>query len=172
MPGLTGKQKMITAERLRQLLAYEQDTGNFRWLVGHSGPAQIGDLAGRVTTQGYCEIKIEGAFYKAHRLAILHVTGRLPDGEVDHRNGVRTDNRIDNLRVVNRSMNAQNLRKALSTNKSCGLLGVTWDRTKSRWKSSIYSNGKRISLGYFKVAEDAHSAYVRAKRAMHEGCTI
>lgn len=106
----------------------------------------------------------------AHRLAWLYVYGEWPQHGLDHINGVRLDNRISNLRDVPQTINLENQRKAKGLTKS-GFLGV--ERTRGgKWAARIVANGKRYGLGVFATPEAAHSAYVTAKRKLHEGCTI
>lgn len=65
----------------------------------------------------------------------------------------------------------ENLRRANKSSLS-GLLGAHFDKTKGRWLASITLNYKHKHLGYFATPELAHAAYLKAKRLMHEGCTI
>ena len=93
---------------------------------------------------------------------------------VDHINGNRGDNRLCNLRDVSRKINTQN-RKSASINNSCGLLGVSEHKgvgKSGRFVAGIYIEGKRKHLGVFDTAQQAHEAYLTAKRKYHEGCTI
>jgi hypothetical protein len=158
----------ITQDRLKELLKYDPETGLFVRLVNTS-KARAGDVCGGVNADGYVQICVDGKRYLAHRLAFLYMTGKWPDGHVDHRHGVRHENRWDCLRDVTRTVNQQNLRKATKANGS-GLLGAF--SVGSRFKSSIRAGGKVIHLGYFSTAEQAHEAYVAAKRRLHEGCTL
>lgn len=158
---------MITVERVRELLIYDSETGVFRWKVA-STRVKIGDVAGS-DGDGYRVIRIDQRNYKAHRLAWLYVHGEWPAKDIDHINGVRSDNRIANLRDVSRSVNIQNLRRARSDNSS-GLLGVS--RNRGRWRAVINLEGKRHHLGYFASADLAHEVYLEAKLKIHEGCTL
>lgn len=164
--------EILSAEKLRELLHYDPETGIFVWRVRVSQAVKVGHVAGRINYDGYSTIKILGYEYRAHRLAMFYAEGIMPPAEVDHINGIRLDNRLANLRHADRSTNAQNMRKALSTNLSCGLMGATWDKTRKTWKASIQVNGKKRTLGAFATAQEAHDCYIAAKRTHHNGCTI
>ena len=77
---------MVSAERLRELLRYDLDTGMFYWRRSRRGPHNGGSVAGR-PTQRYWQIMVDGKRYQAHRLAILYVTGKWPPNVVDHIDG-------------------------------------------------------------------------------------
>lgn len=162
----------LTAERLRELLHYDPETGLFTWLV-HRQRNRAGTIAGSAHSMGYVEIGVSGSSYLAHRLAWLYVHGAWPVGDIDHINGNRSDNRISNLRDVTKVVNMQN-RRAATTNNISGLMGVSKSSAKlPRWFSRIQDNsGKMRYLGTFETPDLAHAAYVNAKREMHEGCTI
>lgn len=88
--------------------------------------------------------------------------GTIPDGyQVDHINGIRSDNRIENLRIVKNSENSKN-QKRKSTNKS-GMTGVSWDTQTQRWRAHITVNGKMISLGRYIHKLDALTARKNAE---------
>lgn len=98
--------------------------------------------------------------------------GVWPAEQVDHINGIRTDNAIKNLRLATNAFNCQNKRHAIGSNKSSGLLGVSLDKRNNRWHAYINVNRKRRFLGYHDTPEKAHAAYVEAKRQIHPACTI
>lgn len=161
----------LTAARLRELLDYSPSTGLFTWRVQRSNVAK-GAVAGTLKSDGYLQIGIDGRLYIAHRLVFLHLYGELPKADVDHINGDILDNRIENLRDVPRLLNMQNLRKAQRNNRT-GFLGVSLTRDgtfTARIRNPGASNTRTI--GTFKTAEEAHAAYVAAKRLVHAGCTI
>lgn len=161
---------MISAERLRELLHYEPSTGVFTRLMT-SGGRKAGTVAqGNLSDQGYWMISVCSKQYRAHRLAWLYVHGVWPE-QIDHINGVKSDNRIANLRCVSRSVNLQNQRRAQSSNRT-GLLGVSLRQGENKWQAQIMVNGKRYTLGRFTTPELAYAAYLKAKRELHEGCTI
>ena len=118
---------------------------------------------------GAIRIRFNGKIVALHRLIWLHVHGAWPSGDIDHINGDPKDNRLCNLRDVSTSVNMQNLRKATSRSKT-GLLGAYPHR--GAFIAQITVDGRIKSLGRFKTAQEAHEAYLQAKRRHHEGCTI
>lgn len=163
----------MDAQTVRDWFAFDMHSGTFRWRrKPASGPVSIGSSAGTIDQQGYVRIKLFGKNHKAHRLAWLYHYGVVPGGEIDHINGDRKDNRIENLRVVDRMKNNQNRRSAQRNNRSSGLLGVTFDKSVMKWKAQISVDRKRMNLGHFDDPETAHLAYVYAKRRWHDTCSI
>src|SRR5229473_2986941 len=154
----------FTQKRLKEILYYAPDTGIFIWLVRTACRVHIGDTAGSINDGGYIKISICDVKYQAHRLAWLYMTGEWPEYQIDHRNGIRNDNRWKNLREATHSINTQNLHKARSDNK-IGLLGVS--RSGKKFIALIQINKKQIYLGTYLTQELAHSAYLKAKRELH-----
>jgi hypothetical protein len=159
---------LVTAQRLRELLDYDEKTGVFFWRQRTSNRVRVGDQAGAVVG-GYIAIGIDGRSYQAHCLAWLYVHGEWALGILDHYDTDKKNNAISNLRPTDKVRNAQNRRKPQSNNK-VGLLGVS--RYRNGWKAQIKFNGKNRQIGVYETAELAHQAYVEAKRRNHEGCTI
>jgi hypothetical protein len=159
---------MITAERLRELVHYCPETGVFTHLQS-KGRKKAGMRAGWLRKDGYIETEVDGKAYKAHRLAWLYTYGAWPIHHIDHIDGNRSNNRLINLRDVNRFINSQNQRLPCKINQ-CGFLGV--HKHGPKFRAQIRVKGKNKHLGLFDTAELAHEAYLRAKRVFHEGCTI
>jgi hypothetical protein len=159
--------KDITAETLRALLAYDPETGEFRWRVSRGG-VEAGAVAGCVDRKGYTCIKINGTSFKSHRLAWLHTHGAWPEHQIDHIDENKSNNRISNLRDVPQSMNQHNAIKPRKDGTS-GYRGVSWERGNKRWRAQIQANGRKQCIGYFKSAEEAHAAYLAAKLRLHPG---
>jgi len=160
----------LTVARLRELLDYDQATGVFTWRVNRRR-AKAGAVAGSAYPSGYIRIKIDRHEHLAHRLCWLYVTEAWPSSQIDHRDGNRSNNRFANLREATRSVNTQNQRRAQSSNRS-GLLGVR--RSHSGWRATIRIPGEQRQqhLGVFDTKEDAHAAYLTAKRQWHPGSTL
>jgi hypothetical protein len=160
----------ITAEYIREILDYNASTGVFTWKKRTAKCVRIGDVAGCLEKRiGYMSIGISGNVFKSHRLAWLYVYGAWPEGLIDHINGQKADNRIDNLRVVDAGGNSQNVRQPNKRNKS-GFIGVI--AYQGKWRANITINRKTRRIGDFNTPEEAHKAYLDAKRVLHSACTI
>ncbi len=158
------KKPILTLSRLRQLLEYNPRTGDFIFLVTRGGVTP-GTVAGSPCRGGYIRILIEGRLYAAHRLAWLNMTGSFPAFDIDHINGVRSDNRWCNLREATRAENMQNY--PVPKTSTSGLMGATWHKANGRWRAQIKVGGVKRHLGYFDSPEEAHGAYLVAKAALH-----
>jgi hypothetical protein len=159
-----------TQSRLKELFIYDPETGHFRYALARRG-IKVGDVAGTPHSGGYIKMCVDRCYTFAHRLAWVYMTGELPTGDIDHINGIRTDNRFANLRHVSRMVNLQNRKSAGRNNKSTGILGA-YPSFGGRFTSRIRLNKQDIYLGTFATAEEAHQRYLEAKRIAHEGCTI
>jgi hypothetical protein len=163
------KNRALTSEVLRGLLNYDPLTGIFT----HAKPRQrviAGAVAGNLGKSGYVKLKVAGVDIRAHQAAWLYCYGAYPENSIDHINGDRSDNRIANLRDVTCRQNLENARVPRPSNKT-GFLGVC-KTINGKFLACISVGGNNKSLGVFKSAEGAHSAYLFAKRRLHEGCTI
>lgn len=152
-------------QRLRQVLRYDPDTGEFYWNIALSRRVKVGERAGTTGVNGYRYIRFDGYMILAHRLAWFYSYGVWPVEMIDHIDGNRENNRLTNLREATMSQNACNgaLR---STNKS-GYRGVSWEKRKQRWVARIVKHGKQHVLGLFKTPEDARDAYLKAAKELH-----
>lgn len=158
-------------ERLRVEFDFDPETGIFVRRKLRRGSEKAGAKVGCKNSQGYLVFHFNGALHYAHRLAWAYVNGALPEHSIDHINGIRTDNRIANLRDVTTTQNNQNERSARRSSRS-GLLGAHWSGANRKWVSQITANGKVKTLGQFDTASEAHIAYVNAKRELHATCSI
>jgi hypothetical protein len=112
--------------------------------------------------------KIRSLLYM-HRVIWEAINGPIPEGlEIDHRNGNRVDNRLNNLKVVTRRINAHNRKERREGITTSSFVGVTWHKSTSKWYSQIQVNGNRVSLGLFEKEEDAARAYQNALAKIEE----
>lgn len=155
----------LTAERLRELLSYDPDSGLFRWRVTLCSSARAGKIASCKDRHGYVRIGIHGESYRAHRLAWLYVHGEWPEDQIDHINGVRDANWIANLREASHTENQQN--HGLSRRNKSGHQGVVRHRQTGKWQAQIKAFGINRYLGLYETPEAASDAYQRAKAEMH-----
>lgn len=144
-----------TQGTLREYFKYNRKTGVFVWRLKPSNSVNAGDIAGSCTNHsGYINIGLKGKIFSAHRMAWIYCNGDIDKSiHIDHINGVKTDNRIANLRVATNAQNMQNV--ALYSNNTSGFRGVSWISTRERWRSQIRVNGKLKILGDFINKEDA-----------------
>lgn len=158
----------ITAEELRLAVSYDPETGVFT-RIKQSSNSLAGTQLGSRHSCGYVVISLNRKNRFAHRLAWLYVYGEWPAGQIDHINGCRSDNRLSNLRLATQSENNQNQRRPNSKNTT-GFLGVS--RHKDGYGAMIGVDGVAIWLGLHKTPEQAHAAYIDAKRKMHSYSVI
>lgn len=147
--------------RVRELFDYNTSTGVLTWKVRASVRIKVGDVAGGICQEGYIVIGVDGDRLLAHRVVWAWVHGENPDGDVDHINRDRSDNRISNLRRVSRSENLLNARHKNAT----GLTGIM-KVPSGRFRAAFHINRKCTYIGTYDTAEEAHAAY--AKRHIQE----
>jgi hypothetical protein len=160
------ERKPLTPERLREMLRYEPDTGEWRWLKAPRCRTHIkpGDKAGWRNPAGYLVMCIDHHQCKGHRLAFLYMIGRWPARDVDHRNGNPADDRWHNLREASRSQNAMN--KKRPRHNASGFKGVSWHKKSRKWRAYIGPYRHVIHLGYFDTPEAAYEEYCRKAREL------
>jgi hypothetical protein len=157
--------KILTQERLKELLNYDPATGVFTWRIPVRANVKAGQRAGSIHPKGYVIISVDKRLTKAHRLAWLYVHGEMPPAELDHINRIPNDNRIANLRLADRYINTQNT--GLQKNNTSGYRGVTWHKSQQKWRARISIQGKMNELGYFHSKEDAAKRYEEVARVHH-----
>lgn len=156
--------KPLAVERLRALLRYNPFTGRFYWRVNRSN-VKAGNVAGKLASNGYWKIKIDGVDYTGQQLAWLYYHGTPPAGVVDHRNRDTLDNRIANLRDATFAQNQYN--RTAQANNTSGFKGVSLIKKTGRYRADIKANGVPRYLGSFATAEEASAAYDAAARDLH-----
>lgn len=145
--------------QLRARLSYNPETGVFVWC---SPKRLVGRVAGSKDTRGHLQIHVDGKIYAAHRLAWLFATGQWPTLEIDHKDRVKTNNRIANLRLATRSQNNTNM--PIRRDNSSGVKGVSWNKAKSKWCAYVVADGKQKHLGSFALKDAAIAARLAAAK--------
>lgn len=178
------KSKLPSPRLLRRLISYDPFTGELVWrkrpiwlfakprrlhtrehAARHWNARLSGKPAGTINAKkGYVYISVFKRNLLAHRViwAIHH--GSWPSGQIDHINGNRSDNRIANLRDIQRSDNQRNMKRFV-TNKS-GVTGVHWDDDLGKWRAVIHSDGGNVHLGAWSEKAEAVEARKRAEREL------
>ncbi len=153
----------LTAQRLRELLHYNAETGVLKWKVRPqiTSKVEVGDTAGRLDSKGYLRIGIGRRQYRAHRLIWLYVTGEWPPHEIDHKDRNRTNNAWLNLRPATSGQNKQNA--TLRKDNVSGVRGVYFEARRQVWCAQITVNGTRRGLGAFPTRELAQGARLNAE---------
>lgn len=170
-------------EVLRQLLRYEPETGKLfwrergvEWFVDKPGRSRqhsctlwnnryAGSEAKSDNGKGYLRIGLMGGRYKVHRVVWAMTYGEWPKDEIDHINGIKTDNRISNIRHSDRSGNVRNV--GLRSDNTSGYKGVCWCKASQKWRVTIQSGRNREYAGDFDTPEAAHAAYCAAAERLH-----
>lgn len=165
---------MIPDDKISRIASYDPSTGIIVWLdrlpdtfgccpkernrvASRWNKLRSGKVAGHKNSNGYIVLCIEKKTLQAHRIAWMLHYGEWPKGQIDHINGIRDDNRIENLRVVTSAENAKN-KRVLSSNTS-GHMGVHFHKGTGKWHARIMSDGVRTHIGAFDSKLDAASAY-------------
>lgn len=154
---------MLTQEKLKEVVKYYPSTGKFTWKKDRTGrgvrkPTFAGDVAGNIGTNGYVIICIDGVQYYAHRLAWLYANGVWPENSIDHKNLIRTDNRIKNLRDVRSGPNQHN--------RATPPKGISFRKDRNIWEAQIGVNGKNVNLGHYKIEAEAKAARIGAEKIL------
>lgn len=145
----------LTQQRLMELLNYDPNTGIFTRKISLSNRTPIGSVAGsRNNSDGYLYILVDAIRYPAHSLAWLYCFGTLPS-LLDHKDTDRTNNRISNLRLANKSTNGAN--RGINKNNTTGYKGVI--KHPKGYIARIKVNRKCIHLGTFKDLIAAAKCY-------------
>lgn len=155
---------VLTQEELKRWMVYDPETGVFIRKVKRGGhPA--GEIAGTAHPDGYWQIKVNGKFYLAHRLAWLYMTGEWPLF-VDHDDLDKRNNKWINLRNCDKSENKCNT--PIRADNTSGIKGVNWSENHKSWCARVQLRGKRIHLGYFTDIELAELVVNEAREKLHQ----
>lgn len=158
----------LTQAQVRELFDYDSENGILIRKTFKSGKRK--PCGHRPILNGYGYVKIHGKKYLAHRIIWFWYYDSMPNGEIDHIDRDRINNRIENLRVVSRTENLHNCK--LSSNNTSGFPGVTWDKQRNKYRAQIRADNKLIRLGQFAAAEEAYLAYQLAKIELYPSSPI
>lgn len=145
------KKRMISYNRMKELIYYR--SGELYWIKNHN-------LAGSIDNKGYKRISLDKKRYKVHRIVWYYHHQIWPINQIDHIDGNKLNNRIENLRDVSSSINMYNKQKAYKNNTT-GFLGVTKSGTK--FVARLRVGNKLIHLGTHPTKEIAHEVYKNKK---------
>lgn len=150
-------------EIVKDLLAYNPDTGLLTWKMSRRGTVKAGGIAGTVNDDGYIRVKVKQKFYPSHRIAWFIYHGQQPEGQLDHIDNDKTNNRISNLRLATPIQNNQNIGKTSSC--TSGVKNVTWQ--KGAWQVVIKVNGKPMYFGRFQNLFEARERAIEVRKRYH-----
>jgi hypothetical protein len=146
---------------VERVLAYDPETGAFTWKRDKGSKAKAGAIAGSAHSAGYWMLTVDGNRVLAHRLAwALHHRADPGELEIDHINRNKLDNRIANLRLVDRITNQRN--RGANKNNKCGLRGVSFHSPTGKWRASLGYSYKSTHLGLYSTPQEAHAAFLAA----------
>jgi hypothetical protein len=144
----------MTQQLVRELFKYND--GELYWVIAKKG-RKTGIPVGFKNSTGYRQITYNYDKYLVHRIIFLYHNGYMPE-KVDHKNGNIDDNRIENLRAATHADNRKNSRKR-TKNKSSKYKGVSYYKTKGKWRAQIMHKSVNKHLGLFENELDAALAY-------------
>lgn len=153
------KKNLPPVEYLRKRLRYEPETGKLFWLDCEELPKEWRTKYSNKEAftsfdgGGYKQGMIGGKKFRAHRVAWALNFDAWPDGEIDHINGSKDDNRIENLRCVDRTTQCRNM--SMMKSNTSGFTGITLHELTKRWRAQCWLNNKNVHLGYFATLEEA-----------------
>jgi hypothetical protein len=157
---------MLTKEYLHSLFDYKD--GQLIWKVQKANRTQIGSVAGwanrDIHGQQYMNVELDGKSYKVHRIVFVYHHGYMPK-RIDHIDGNRFNNNIENLREVTASQNALNSKFRRSN--TSGSKNVFFDNRSNKWRVQLRINGRSKSFGAYDNLELADLVATEARDKFH-----
>ena len=155
---------MSLHERLHELFEYRD--GNLYWKTNRGSKKCKGKKAGCLTVQGYDQFRVRelGGAMKVHRAVYLMHHKYLPEF-IDHINGNRSDNRIENLRSATKEENGQN--RIMPSHNTSGVKNVSWMKNNKKWGVHLRINGKKRWFGLHDDLEFAELVAMEARNKYH-----
>ena len=145
---------------------FEYCDGHLWWIKSTSNRVKVGQRFGSYDRDGYILGGLRGKKYLEHRLIWLYHYGKWPKECIDHINGIKDDNRIENLREATRQQNSFNRKSGRGS--SSQYKGVCWCKLSKKWKAQYWYNGKRCHVGLYETEEVAAEAYRETTKNLHK----
>lgn len=170
------EEKDISKTDMLNFFSYDSKTGFLTWnrrdyscyenagMCDRWNNFYAGQRAGTLTCHGYLTVKIFGKIRRVHRIIWLIENGSWPEYIIDHVNGDRSDNRIENLRSTDSLGNMRN--RKTNKNTSSGFRGVYFNKREKKWRSHIKNCGNNIHIGYFDSFEEAVNARIISEKEL------
>lgn len=142
---------------------FEYKEGELFWLVSTSNRVKVGSRVGSDDGQGYVQTTLLGKKFRVHQLVWIMHNGPIPAGmDIDHIDQNKSNNRIENLRLVTRAGNMLNV--VAHKDSLTGILGVSFVPSTAKWRATF----QKKNLGHFNTPEEAEAAYSKAKASQME----
>lgn len=135
-----------------EYIDYNPNTGIAIWKKSPSNRVKVGDEIKSKDNAGYIQVSIKSKMYRLHRIIWFCEKGEIPK-QIDHINGIRDDNRMCNLRNVSQQENLKNQKKRCDN--TSGYSGISFNKSRNKWRVRIYVDKKEKHLGYFNTIEEA-----------------
>jgi hypothetical protein len=158
----TNKHDKLSKELLHEL--FEYNDGELYWKKRPSKKSvkvKPGNKAGTLCNNFYCQIRINGEYYYSHRIIFAMFHGFFPNS-VDHIDGNRSNNKIENLRQATQTQN--NYNAFMRSDNTSGYKNVYWDKRSNKWLVTVKVEQKTKHIGYFKNINMANNAAILARK--------
>jgi len=156
---------MVTRARLKQVLYYHPESGDWIWRERMGVRGVPGTQAGTRSVGGYWIVVVDGYGYQAGRLAWFYMKGRWPRNTIDHKDQNKLNNAWSNLREA--TLNQQQHNRVVRKDSKTGVKGVMWSPLRNKYKAVIGLHSTKKCLGFYDTTQEAHAAYLKAAAILH-----
>ena len=152
-------------EVLNKWFILDDTNGMLYWKERKAKHTEIGGIVGKVNPKGYLVFHFDGVITRVHRIIYKMYYGIEPEGELDHIDGNKLNNKPENLRLASRYQNNQNIKK--QKNSTSGHKNVYWKEANKKWAVTISAFGKKYHFGYYLNIENAAEVAVKQRKILH-----